>query len=283
MIVSVVDTNVARVTFPAPLSTLQTSALDPQNFQKQFRDHRTHTTHVYDLPRTPMMAEAFLNQILVAENRVESEGIAQCCVCLQRYGALTDTGAIECEIRLPCKHSLGSMCAFTLLKCNNAGPFCRKELYTTQIHPSLKNRIMRGTALIFESSNQDEQVSQIYRRQCESFHTSLISTLELPSCRSISPAVARTVHRMARRLETWGIFAGEAPSRLAAVCLYMASYINNEILPSEKIHQATGIGLEEVHSTYSRIYPGRARLIDMEIIDIIDQSDLNSVLASFLL
>lgn len=78
------------------------------------------------------MAQAFLNQLLTTENCVQSENNAQCSVCLKTYGTLTDTAAIECEIRLPCNHTLGSVCAFTWLSSHKTCPLCRQELYSDQ-------------------------------------------------------------------------------------------------------------------------------------------------------
>ena len=74
------------------------------------------------------MAEAFLRQLLTTGNRIQSEDHAQCCVCLEVYGTRTKTGAIGREVRLPCNHTLGSMCAFTWLESKNTCPFCRMSL-----------------------------------------------------------------------------------------------------------------------------------------------------------
>lgn len=56
------------------------------------------------------MAEAFLSQLLLVENRVQNDD-SQCCICGHDYGSLRpDSGTIECQIRLPCNHSIGSGC-----------------------------------------------------------------------------------------------------------------------------------------------------------------------------
>ena len=97
----------------------------------------------------------------------------------------------------------------------------------------------------------------------------------------LSSALARTTHRMARKLEYTASFTAEYPSRLAAVCLYMASWLNSEHLALEEIQQATGVPLDEVHAFYSRIYPFRAQLIDIETVNIIDRGNRGDVYARF--
>ena len=119
------------------------------------------------------MAEAFLSQLLVSENRVQSEENAQCPVCFQKYGTLTDTGATESEIRLPCNHTLGSMCAFKWLKSSNTCPFCRKELFAAPLHPRSEYDRTGTPMLITITLNDDDPHWQLYRRQCEGFCASL--------------------------------------------------------------------------------------------------------------
>ena len=97
----------------------------------------------------------------------------------------------------------------------------------------------------------------------------------------LSSALARTTHRMARKLEYTASFTAEYPPRLAAVCLYMASCLNREPLAFKEIQQATGVPRDVVHDFYSRIYPHRERLIDIEIVNIIDRGNRQDVCARF--
>ena len=98
----------------------------------------------------------------------------------------------------------------------------------------------------------------------------------------LSSALARTTHRLARKLEYMASFtAADFPPCLAAVSLYMASWLNWEPLALEEIQQATGVPLAEVHALYSRIYPVRAQLIDIELINIINRGNRQDVFARF--
>ena len=119
----------------------------------------------------------------------------------------------------------------------------------------------------FENSQDVERVAE--------FLSSIPRKLLLPS------AHARTTHRLARKLEYMASFTAEFPPYLAAVCLYMASWLTREPLAFEEIQKATGVKKDEVHAFYSRIYPVRAQLIDIEIINIINLGNRQDVYARF--
>ena len=49
------------------------------------------------------MAKEFLGHLLKIENSVQSNDRQRCTICLQDIGSLSsETGIIECQIRLPC-------------------------------------------------------------------------------------------------------------------------------------------------------------------------------------
>ena len=119
----------------------------------------------------------------------------------------------------------------------------------------------------FENSQDVERVAEIL--------SSIPRKLLLPS------AHARTTHRLARKLECMASFTAEFPPSLAAVCLYMASWLTREPLAFEEIQKVTGIQKDEVHAFYSRIHPVRAQLIDIEIINIINLGNRQDVCERF--
>ena len=119
----------------------------------------------------------------------------------------------------------------------------------------------------FENSQDVERVAEIL--------SSIPRKLLLPS------AHALTTHRLARKLEYMASFTAEFPPCIAAVCLYMASWLNREPLAFQEIHKVTGIFENEVHAFYKRIYPVRAQLIDIEIINIINLGNRQDVYARF--
>ena len=119
----------------------------------------------------------------------------------------------------------------------------------------------------FENSQDVERVAEILS--------------SIPRKLLLSNALARTTHRLARKLEYMASFTADFPACLAAVCLYMSSWLNREPLALEEIQQATGVPLAEVHSFYSRIYPIRAQLIDIELINIINRGNRQDIYARF--
>ena len=119
----------------------------------------------------------------------------------------------------------------------------------------------------FENSQDVERVAEILS--------------SIPRKLLLSSALARTTHRLARKLEYMASFTADFPPCLAAVCLYMASWLNREPLALEEIQQATGVPLAEVHAFYSRIYPIRAQLIDIELINIINRGNRQDLYARF--
>ena len=51
----------------------------------------------------------------------------------------SETGIIECSIRLPCDHLVGSHCLATWFHHNNSCPICRREFFSAQPQPRLEH------------------------------------------------------------------------------------------------------------------------------------------------
>ena len=119
----------------------------------------------------------------------------------------------------------------------------------------------------FENSQDVERVAEILS--------------SIPRRLLLRSANAQTTHRLARKLEHMASFTADSPPCLAAVCLYMASWLTREPLAIEEIEQVTGVPNDEIHAFYSRIYPVRAELIDIEIINIINVGNRQDVYARF--
>ena len=98
----------------------------------------------------PTMAEAFLRQLLRVENSVQEQpnGSGQCCIiCYTEYGTLCEeTGTMEVEIRLPCKHKVGSRCIAKWLdstgNAKNQCPVCRYVFFPAEPRPYLEHGII---------------------------------------------------------------------------------------------------------------------------------------------
>ena len=121
------------------------------------------------------MAKIFLHKLLTSEDLLDSGDNDRCFVCLQTYGTLTDAGAIEREVRLPCNHSLGSICISTWLKSNNTCPICRKELFPDRPHIDFEEEIVEDeipnppVAVPLVSFDDDDLTGQVVRDCCDSF------------------------------------------------------------------------------------------------------------------
>lgn len=94
------------------------------------------------------MAEAFISQLLRAENRVQPTSNDQpCIICLAECGTLCpETGIVEWEIRLPCNHTVGSRCIAKWLDPadvgNNSCPLCRHVFFPAQPQPYFEHGIV---------------------------------------------------------------------------------------------------------------------------------------------
>ncbi|KAF6237358.1 hypothetical protein HO173_004248 [Letharia columbiana] len=72
------------------------------------------------------MAKEFLNQLLRLENSIKFDSGQRCMICLEECGSLSShTGIIECLMRLPCNHLVGSHCVATWLHDHNTCPVCK--------------------------------------------------------------------------------------------------------------------------------------------------------------
>ena len=80
------------------------------------------------------MANAFLRQLLRAENRVQGGEERDCIICLEKCGTMNPrSGLTEYAIRLPlCHHIVGSGCIATWLRQSNTCPLCRRAFFSTR-------------------------------------------------------------------------------------------------------------------------------------------------------
>ncbi|CAF9905905.1 hypothetical protein IMSHALPRED_004013 [Imshaugia aleurites] len=78
-----------------------------------------------------MERDQFITQLLRNNNRVQlNESKEECLICKDEYGTTsTETGKIERQIRLPCKHTVGSECIERWLQDHNTCPICRHEFF----------------------------------------------------------------------------------------------------------------------------------------------------------
>ena len=234
-------------------------------------------TKIQDPLRNSMMAQAFLSQLLTAENRVESEANAQCSVCLQEYGTLTQTGAIECEVRLPCNHRLGSMCAFTWLKSNNTCPLCRKDFFPAQPRPYLEHGISGNvipnppvaTRVPETLENDQEFLSEIVRYSCST--PDWDDGLSADAFRIAEPMAEALRQRV--QAEGFGLFS------IAGTSVYIVSHLLGRPRSHVEISRMLSVEGDGISSLHTHIYADRETLIDPSMLEVLGKGHMDDVLA----
>ena len=109
------------------------------------------------------MAETFLHDLLQSSNIVQSDvqDDQDCIICLQRTGTLSrETGVIECQLRLPCNHTVGSVCIVKWLQDNNTCPLCRQKFFPAQPRPYMEHPILESQVDEVEEHNDEEERRQ---------------------------------------------------------------------------------------------------------------------------
>ena len=228
------------------------------------------------------MAGNFLSQLLSTENSVESEEDARCSVCLQAYYTLTDNGAIECEIRLPCGHSMGSMCAFTWLNSNNTCPFCRQEFFPAQPRPYLEHGIMENDAPILPMA---ADAPRILREDGDDL--GLVEAVRLycsAPCwnEAIFSELFRMAEPMAETLRQHAQSFHYCRDEIAGAAIYIASHLLGHPRSSLEISRIALVHEDRIRSFYRRIYDDREILIDPSMLEVLGRGRLEDVLTSLL-
>ena len=271
------------------LAILQNPEPDPHILQISYCGE-TYETRIQKLLRHSEMAENFLSQILIDDNRVESEVNAQCCICLEQYGTLKERGMTECEIRLHGDHTVGSMCAWTWLKTNNNNncPQCRKVLFPADPNP---HDIMEDVVLSLplassepdssddetvNSSDDDDEstpgsplddtVPELFDEDAETFSDEMKDGCEnlfaeedvfmeaLCVAEPIADALKGSEHE---------ITDGYSLDTIAATTIYIASHLLG--YPKSYREVARELEVEEflICSLYTNIYDNKEDLIDL--------------------
>lgn len=113
------------------------------------------------------MAEAFLNELLRAENSVQPTSGERCIICFTECGTLCpETGIVEWEIRLPCHHSIGSRCIAKWLDPTDGAndcPLCRYIFFPAQPRPYLEHGVIEDEGLDRLVSREEDNVEDIGR------------------------------------------------------------------------------------------------------------------------
>ena len=190
------------------------------------------------------MSREFLASILKIENSVGSDSRQPCCICLQDFGSLSsETGVIECGIRLSCSHYVGSSCIATWLRSNNTCPVCRHVFFPAQPRPYLEHGIIAD-----ETPRSPERE---YRLYC---HTLALSN-------RAADIAWKLYQKMLRRPATFG---GHHEDCVGAAAMYIVSHVMGEPKSLEVIAPLLRVPADHVRRLYQSIHPRRDGIVFRE-------------------
>ena len=258
------------------------------------------------------MAEAFRSQLLRDENRVQPCSDQPCMICLTQCDTLCpETGIVEWEVRLPCKHTVGSSCITKWLDpsgaANNTCPMCRYVFFPKRPRPYLEHGIFDGDdltpAAVLASddseptdtgpSSESESVTssdsehiadeeeddrsldfETIRALCETY----CQRLDLAS----SPRVMAVSEHLARKIYV-GWLSGHRLPHLVAFAVLLVSHIMGVSRSLFQVARVADVDDRVVFDHYRfflHLGLNRDRLLDEEILGMIDRGDLETVLNS---
>ena len=225
------------------------------------------------------MAETFLFELLTSEEVLDYGDNDRCFVCLQNYGSLTDAGAMEREIRLPCNHSLGSMCISIWLKSNNTCPICRKELFPDQSHTNFQEDLVDGeipnppvaipnppVAVPLVSFDPD-LIGEVVRDCCDSF--GLAEHVFYDAFRIFQP--------MYETVKVWLRATGLSRHVIACITMYIILYLlgyPRSLLDFSSKLLINEVDIRDFRSCYAVMYHRRESLIDPSMLEVLGRGNM---------
>ena len=171
----------------------------------------------------------------------------------------SETGIIECPIRLPCTHLVGSYCIAVWLRDNNTCPVCRCEFFPTQPRQNLEHGDVQGDGDDYDSDddyNDDlERLMETIERA--SFH------LELSG---VTARLSKTVARRSFHMQALGDCSRCAK---AAISIFVASHLLSDPVTLERIAPVLEVTPRTIYNTYRLFFPERETVIDREYFPVL--------------
>lgn len=223
------------------------------------------------------MAETFLNELLQTANSVPSDDQNRdCVICLQETGTMSrDTGLIELQLRLPCRHIVGSGCITTWLRENNSCPLCRREFFPSQPrsyfeHDELESEDEDDGDQ--EDENQvDFEIRQVmFEDLCEEFCIQL----------GLDDITIQTAQNICQNISDRGVLflivSGVHDYAIVALAVYIASCVAGHARSpreicrvrdenDDPILESYGISCDNIREAYDTVYDRREELIDYDL------------------
>ena len=251
------------------------------------------------------MAEAFRSQLLRDENRVHSD--QPCMICYTQCDTpCPETGTVEWEVRLPCRHTVGSTCISKWLDpsgaANNTCPMCRyvffdvDDLTPAAVLASSDSEPMdSGVPFLLyadepdhsgltdepddSEDTEDEEEALMtsdlawMRNECEVY----CQRLDLAS----SPRVMAVSEHLARKIHHSWLFMRHRETIIVAFTVLLASHIMGVPRSLLQVSNASFVDDRILFGIYrfflhSGVY--RGELLDEETLGMMDRGDLETVL-----
>ena len=193
-----------------------------------------------------------------------------------------ETGLVELQVRLPCKHVVGSGCIAVWLGTNNSCPMCRRVFFPA--HREQYNQDI--DVLDQEEDYQDSWVDQEEEEDTEE--------MLLENCRifSIQLLLDSTTIRIAQMItkNTWRIYpfcelidnvCDDNAVRLIGLAIYIASSFTGHPRSPREISEVRdvdgnelGVNGDQIRDHYHLIHGQRERLIDDVVIESLEGRDI---------
>ena len=185
----------------------------------------------------------------------------------------SETGIIECSIRLPCNHLVGSHCLATWFHHNNSCPICRREFFPATPRPPLEHETAQGdgdgddddddaasSALSSsdDSGEEDDSENRLNRllRDTRRFSHELGLTY---AAESLAQLIAKRMFHMDALLDCirW---------HEAAVSNFVAAHLVDHPVTLDQISAFTSFTQGTLLDCYRMFYPERETVINREFL-----------------
>lgn len=233
------------------------------------------------------MAETFLHELFQPSNFVQSDTQERKCdICLQETGLMSgETGLIELQVRLPCRHIIGSGCIAVWLKDRNSCPICRRELFPAQPQPNTEDDMMWDQGEEDQEEEDEEEDEQRLRMleilcqnyclqldlDCQTIEIAQIIIQKLLGFYPFSQAVSAMYERNAIRLVGLAIYISSCftdhPRSPREICRV-------EDVNGDRIQDSCAINGDDIRSFYGMIYERREQLINDRILESLEVRDV---------
>ena len=171
------------------------------------------------------------------------------CQCHEEVGSLSsETGIIECLIRLPCNHLVGSHCIATWLHDNNTCPVCRREFFPTQSRP----HFIRNIIINLDDDDAGDVRGEQHGLQLLAEEIDWITWLL-----ELSPAVCRLSRLIGRLSFSLDALRGDSRRARAAVSVFAASHLLGRGVTADRLAPVVELTRHSIYETYGRMYSER--------------------------